>query len=45
MNDKLPDTCKDCTEYGSEICKECQQEILEEQLHTAEKGKPYDKET
>ena len=28
---KLPDTCKDCAEYGSEICKECQKEILKKQ--------------
>ena len=30
MIQKLPDTCKDCAEYGSHFCDECMQEMMKD---------------
>lgn len=27
--DKLPETCKDCAEYGSDFCDDCMEELME----------------
>lgn len=27
--DKLPETCKDCAEYGSVFCNDCMEELME----------------
>jgi len=26
---KLPDTCKDCAEFGSDFCNDCMEELME----------------
>lgn len=34
--DKLPESCKDCAEYGSDFCQDCLDEITEN-LNPSEK--------